>query len=96
MSTFTFPVKDPLDTLDYAVDFTAQMKQDNDTVAALIGVTATPAGLTIQGAGVLNGAVAICFVGGGMAGQTYRLDFEVTTTGGRTYKRGGLLPVYPR
>nr|WP_321986108.1 hypothetical protein [uncultured Lichenicoccus sp.] len=95
MTTFTYPVKDPLDTLDYGMDFTAQMALDADTVNALVGVTATPAGLTM-GTGQLSGGIASCFVSGGTAGTTYRLDFEVTTTGGRTYKRGGLLPVYPR
>ena len=35
------PVKDPLDTLDYAVDFTAQMTQNDDPVATLVGVTRT-------------------------------------------------------
>ena len=96
MSSYTYPVKDPGDILDYGMDFTAQMTLDADTVTTLVGVVASPAGLTIVGSGTLSGAVASCFISGGTPGVEYRLDFIVSTAGGRTYKRGGLLPVFPR
>ena len=91
------PVKDPLDVLDYSADFTKQLgKDNNDTIAAVLGVTSTPAGLTAAGAIISGGTIVTAFISGGVAGITYNLDFLVRTAGGRTYNRGGALLVASR
>jgi hypothetical protein len=89
-----FPPKDPLDTLDYGIDFSGQVNLDGDSLTTLIGVTSTPGGLTIA-TPTLVGNIAYGWVSGGVAGVTYILDFEVMTAKNRTYNRGGTLLVTP-
>jgi hypothetical protein len=89
-----FPPKDPLDVLDYGIDFSAQMTLDNDTLASIVGIVSTPAGLTASNL-TLIGNIAVGFIAGGLSGVNYILGFEVVTTGGRTYTRSGTLLVAP-
>lgn len=95
MLLISYPPKDPSETLDYAMDFTAQMTADNDTVTTLIGVTAKPTGLTIANP-TLVGSKVICWISGGTLLADYLITFEVTTAGGRTYSRSAYLPVKTR
>ena len=90
-----FPPKDPLDVLDYSMDFSLQMAADSDNLAAIVAITSTPPGLIATNP-TLTDNTATGFISGGIPGVTYVLDFEVTTVGGRTYNRGGTLLVTPR
>ena len=97
MSTFYYPIKDPADVCDYGVDFTAQLALDKDSINVTPIVTLIPAGMTFPVSGVMIGGIAVAQgVGGGTSGIGYRFDIEVSTVGGRTYKRGGIIPVFPR
>ena len=97
MSDFNYPIKDPADVLDYGVDFTAQLALDKDSINSTPVVTITPPGMTFPSSGVMVGGIAVARgVSSGTAGVHYRFDVTVTTVNGNTYKRGGIIPVYPR
>lgn len=71
--------KAPLDVKRYVIDYTDWL----DTGETLVSVVFTPdSGITITGDAV-SGASAVFFVNGGVAGTTYNLDVQVTTTVGQ-------------
>jgi hypothetical protein len=89
-----FPVKDPSDSLNYAVDFSAQMTLDSDTLSTIVGVTTQPTDLEISDTALVAQMVAFRAAGGTL-GTRYVIEVEVTTTGGNTFNRGFSLLVIP-
>lgn len=73
--------KQPADQLDYDLDF-SQWLTDDDT---LVGVTATsnvPEEIIIESVSIEGQAIKV-WVSGGENGQTYKVTVTVTTTLGR-------------
>lgn len=92
---FRFEDKDPADVIDLYFDW-ADVFADlgGDTISST-AFSVTPAGLTI-GATVTDAAGRGVFVLGGTVGQEYTLTCTVTTAGGRTIERSGLVLVRQR
>lgn len=83
-----WPSKDPQEVLDYEVDWTGRLGSDDiDTVTWTV-----PSGITKESEDV-SGAVAVIWLSGGSAGQSYPVGCLVETTGGRTHYETILLPV---
>jgi len=87
-----FPNKDPSDNLNYGADFTDLLSIDNDSIASILSLTATPPGLTIEDQAIVGNIVAFR-AEGGTAGVRYKIDFEIFTIGGNTYNRSVMMPV---
>lgn len=68
-----------------------------DSIAAVVGVTADPEGLTIGTPTVVDGARGACAVqcalGGGTVRTNYIVTTEVTTANGRNLARSVTVPV---
>ena len=86
-----WPFKDPDEVLDFEVDWTARL--DGDTISVVTWTV--PVGLT-KTAQNLADPIAIVWLSGGTAGQTYEIGCRVQTTGGRTYDETIILPVRQR
>lgn len=86
-----WPFKDPDEVLDFEVDWTARL--DGDTISAVTWTV--PVGLT-KTAQNLADPIAIVWLSGGTAGQSYEIGCRVQTTGGRTYDETISLPVRQR
>ncbi len=72
----------PADRLDYDVDATEWLN-DDDTLAEAT-VTVSPTGLTVDGPLIFDsGRRAKVFASGGASGIKYKLDVTLTTTLGR-------------
>lgn len=73
--------KQPAEYLDYNVDFTEWMPQDDEIASAT--VTVSPAGeLTTDTISIMTPIIKF-WAAGGVAGQTYKLTVKITTEGGR-------------
>ena len=86
-----WPFKDPDEVLDFEVDWTARL--DGDTISAVTWTV--PVGLT-KTAQNLADPIAIVWLSGGTAGQSYEIGCRVETAGGRTYDETISLPVRSR
>jgi hypothetical protein len=90
-----WPVKDPGDVLDYQCDASAVLLgHDGDSIATL-DVTLAPVetgGLVLVSA-VADGARALLWLSGGLAGRTYTVTIAMTAESGRAIVRDVLLPV---
>ena len=93
--TPAWPAKDPADVLDYQFDISPALSgNDGDGVATLdvAVVPATPGGLSLASAAA-DGARAVLWLQGGVAGVTYTVTLTIGTQAGRTLSRSVLLPV---
>ena len=90
-----WPAKDPADVLDYEFDITAAVAGNaNDGIASVtVAVTPDGAGHLTVGPISADGPVAVLWIAGGQAAQTYVLQITIVTTNGRTLGRAVLLPV---
>lgn len=94
---FTMIAKDPTERRDYVVDFTDDILDATDLLAACVVAVRinhtefTESGLTF-GAPVLSGQTARYRISGGNVGS-YILIFSGTTVGGALIVRSGILPV---
>ena len=98
----------PSDDDDFLIDFTAKLA--GATIAALVGVTATPAGLTViapsvvagppplslAASGVAFGATAGTPAAPGAVGVSYTVSASIVTSDGRDLTRSAIVPVQPR
>lgn len=82
MATVTY-VKHPNARLDYAVDWSAWLPS-GDTIASVVWVV--PADLTLTSQSNTN-TVATAWLEGGVAGETYFVGCQITTTLGRVDER---------
>lgn len=88
--------KDPDEVLDYAIDWTAELADKNDTAQS--AAWTVPDGLT-QPAGkppTLDGGKATVWLAGGTSGRTYSVSCRLTTTAGRIYDRSLVITVANR
>ncbi len=90
MTLATFD-KQPADTLDYDIDFSAIL-DDGDTLASTgspaiptpLNVVVSPAGLTVAPTFVINNGKTIKqWVSGGSSGIRYKITVTATTAAGR-------------
>lgn len=73
--------KQPADTLDYDIDFSSWLT-DEDTIVAAAAVSSVPAELTIDS--VLSSSQAVkVWVSGGLTGSTYKVTATSTSALGR-------------
>lgn len=91
MATRTYK-KDPNATLDYAVDWSPWLG-DDDALATSTFVV--PAGLTKMSEG-WAGDVAVVWLSGGTLGETYRVVCRITTSDGRGDDRSFLVKIEER
>jgi hypothetical protein len=85
-------IKQPSENRLYTMDFSAMLAA-GETVTAVSSVVATPAGLTLNGAAIVNGALASQRISGGTSGAEYKVTFVVTTSGGNILEGEGFLQV---
>ena len=75
--------KDPDEDLDYQFDWTGSLEED-ETIASY--TLTVPTGITSHDDSNTDTAV-IFWLSGGTAGETYRIECEITTSASRVYKR---------
>ena len=91
----SWPTKDPADVLDYQFDIAPALTGNDGDAVATLDVTITPANpgdLSLASAAA-DGARAVLWLQGGLAGTTYTVTLTVGTQAGRTLSRSVLLPV---
>lgn len=85
-------LKQPAEDLLFAFDFSALLEV-GETLATVIGVTATPSGeLTIE-TGSINGPTVEVRISGGVDGRDYKVECQVTTNMVNTRELDGYLLV---
>jgi hypothetical protein len=92
----SWPVKDPADVLDYAVDVSAAVAgDDGDAVVNVSVVTAPDAtgDLTLNSA-AMDGSLVVLWFGAGLSGTIYTATLAITLSSGRVVSRSIALPVY--
>ena len=94
-SLLVWPQKDPVDVLDYEIDFSPAIIGNDADGLASVDVTITPSGAGDVTATRIaaDGAVAAVWLSGGTSGTTYAVQIAVQTRTGRTMRRTILLPV---
>lgn len=87
----TWPFKDPNEVLDYEIDWSARIGSDEiSTVTWTV-----PVGIT-KNSDTISDAIAVIWLSGGTAGQSYDIGCRVVTTGGRTFDETVTLSVSSR
>ncbi len=89
-----WPAKDPADILDYQFDISAVLLGNEGDGIATLDAAISPVeanGLTVVSA-TADGASAVLWLSGGVAGHTYVVTMVISTNTGRTIARGVLLP----
>ena len=95
--------KDPEAVLDYPLDLAAATNgtgaedwlESGETVSA--HTVTVPSGLTLDSSNVTNsGTTIVAWISGGTAGSSYDVNYEWTTTGGRTDQRTRTIDVIQR
>lgn len=71
--------------LDFAVDWSAQMALDSDSISA--SSWHVDAGITVDDDSQFTATRGVIWLSGGDAGNTYQVTNEIQTTGGRTWER---------
>lgn len=75
--------KQPADVLDYDIDYTTWLP-DNDAIASAVAVVAPEGGLTVDLTLVTENNTRVkIWVSGGVSGTTYKVEITVTTDDGR-------------
>lgn len=77
-------IKDPDAVLDYSVDWSDWLEDDDDTISSV--VWDVPTGLTLSSQSETD-TVATVFLSGGTAATRYNVGCRVTTVGGRVDDR---------
>ncbi len=91
----SWPAKDPADVLDYQFDIAPALSgNDGDAIATLdIGINPSNPGDLALVSAAADGARAVLWLSGGVAGTIYSVTFAIGTQAGRTLARSVLLPV---
>lgn len=94
------PVMSPMSPDDASDPFTFDFSRrlaTGDTIARVVGITATPDGLTVGTGAVVDGVRAGCAVQftvtGGMLGVTYKVTAEFVSAAGVQLARSAFVPV---
>ena len=93
--TLQWPAKDPSDVLDYQFDVSPALVGNSGDAIATLDVLITPsnAGDLSVLSSAADGARAVLWLQGGVAGTTYSVTLMITTEAGRSISRSILLPV---
>lgn len=84
-------VKDPDGVLDYSWDWTAWLLPVTDTITSFVIQPTAP--LTVVGTPTNNAGVVRAFISGGISGNTYAVECEITTAAGRIDARSIYLKI---
>ena len=87
----TWHVKDPEDTLDFALDLLPSFLAGETILTAIM--QPTPAELLVSGAFLPSPHVLAFWCAGGVSGSSYRVSFLVETSEGHTLHFSAVLPV---
>lgn len=92
----SWPVKDPNDLLDYAVDLSPAVVGDDGDSAVSVNVISSPSstGDVVINSISSDGLLVVLWIGGGNTGTIYTIDLNVTLASGRVLSRSIALPVY--
>jgi hypothetical protein len=90
----SWPDKDPGETLDYRMDWTARLTQSGvaDTISSSTWVVTKGTGLSLT-AQYLSSNQTVVWLGSGTVGVTYTVTNTIVTTAGRTMVQSGTLKV---
>lgn len=78
-------VKDPSAILDYTLNWTDWLKDDNDTISEA-SVPSPPSGITIQSIAHTTTTTTV-WIAGGTAGTSYDISIRIHTAGNRQDER---------
>jgi hypothetical protein len=92
----SWPVKDPNDVLDYAVDVSAAVAGDDGDAIADVTVSSTPnaSGDLVLNSVSMDGTQVITWCSAGISGTIYTVVLAITLASGRMVSRSIALPVY--
>jgi hypothetical protein len=94
--TPSWPVKDPADVLDYAIDVSAAVAGDDGDAVVNVAVTTSPnatGDITLNSA-AMDGTMVVLWLGAGNAGTVYTIVLAITLASGRVVSRSIVLPCY--
>lgn len=89
-----WPAKDPDETLDYAIDWSAVLAVDNDVISSVTWTL--PAGFTKVSQAQASGVATVWIAGGALSSTLYDIQCRMVTVAGRTYDRTVKLAVIRR
>jgi hypothetical protein len=91
----SWPAKDPEDVLDYELDISAALAgHDSDAIASIdVNIQPSGTGQLAMTSSAADGAVAVLWFAGGIAGTVYSVQVTIGTAAGRTIGRAIYLPV---
>lgn len=94
-SALSWPTKDPNDVLDYQLDISGAIIGNSGDGIETLDVSIWPAstGDLALNSATADGAVAVLWLGSGIAGTTYTVTVRMGTVAGRVIVRDVLLPV---
>lgn len=92
--SFTAPRKDPAAVLDYEMDWGTNWLAEGETITEK-AVTCEDSDITISGLSEADGIVR-WRIAGGVAGSTYLVVVQITTSAGQTDQRTIWIPVRGR
>ena len=87
----SWPHKDPDETLDYLIDWTARLDGDNIIEVEWV----VPAGI-VHGAASNTTKTSTLWLSGGTGGVVYSITGRVTTAAGRTMDQSVMILVAPK
>jgi hypothetical protein len=94
-----WPDKDPNEVLDYDIDW-AGTEEDpgrtfNDPIlSSSWTITSTPDdGFLVMGANLFSATATKIWLSGGTLGKQYKITNRITTTGGRTMDKSGMVTI---
>jgi hypothetical protein len=92
----SWPVKDPADVLDYAVDVSAAVAGDSGDAVINFSATTAPSstGDIVVDSAAFDGTQAILWISAGNSGTIYTVTLLLTLASGRVVSRSIALPVY--
>jgi len=93
MTTLSWPAKDPDEVLDYRIDWTDRLEEDETILSSTWTV---PVGLTQNSAVTQAKTTTVWLSGGSTLGKIYRVHNRVITSGGRTFDQTVDLKVKPK
>jgi hypothetical protein len=84
-----WPIKDPDEVLDYSVNWTARLPDDDKILTSTWTI---PTGLTLN-AQTIDGFITTVWMSVGVSGVTYKIYNTITTQAGRTLQEAVQLVV---
>jgi hypothetical protein len=88
----SWPVQDPNDVLDYAVDISAAVAGDDGDAIVDVAISSSPNAMLNSAA--MDGTEVVAWFGAGISGTIYTVVMAITLASGRVVSRSVALPVY--